>query len=52
MTTLAKAYTPKELAVQAFDLYERFRPDIPEGTKGWGAKGTHDLRKIKAMAKR
>jgi len=52
MTELAKAYKPKELAVVAFGLYEQFRPDIPKGTKGWGAKGVLDLRKIKAMAKR
>lgn len=52
MTELAKAYKPKELAAAAFGLYERFRPQIPEGTKGWGAQGVLDLRKIKAMAKR
>jgi hypothetical protein len=22
-----------------FRLYERFRPEVPEGVKGWGAKG-------------
>jgi hypothetical protein len=52
MTELARAYKPKELAVEAFGLYEQFRPDIPEGTKGWGAKGVLDLRKIRAMARR
>ena len=52
MTELAKAYKPKELAVEAFSLYEQFRPEIPEGTRGWGAKGDLDLRKIKAMARR
>lgn len=52
MAELAKAYKPKELAVKAFRLYERFRPDVPEGTKGWGAKGVLDLQKIKAMSRR
>jgi hypothetical protein len=52
MTELAKAYKPKELAGTAYELYEQFRPEIPEGTKGWGAKGVLDLRKIKAMARR
>ena len=49
---MAKAYKPKELSIEAFGLYEQFRPDVPAGTKGWGAKGVLDLRKILAMAKR
>src|SRR5271166_4537099 len=40
---LAKAYKPQELAQEAYTLYERFRPSIPEGVKGWGAKGDLDL---------
>ena len=40
---LAKAYKPQELAHDAYRLYERFRPDIPAGKKGWGAKGDLDL---------
>jgi hypothetical protein len=52
MTELAKAYKPKDLAGVAYGLYEEFRPEIPEGTKGWGAKGVLDLRKIGAMARR
>jgi hypothetical protein len=39
MQKLAKAYKPSELAHDAYALYERFRPDIPAGKKGWGAKG-------------
>jgi hypothetical protein len=50
MRDLAKAYPPKRLAVIGFDLYERFRPEIPEGVKGWGAKGALDLAKIRSMA--
>ena len=50
MTTLAHAYRPRELAAEAFALYEEFRPAIPEGVKGWGAKGVLDLRKIRSMA--
>jgi hypothetical protein len=38
MKKLAKAYKPKELADHAYSLYEHFRPDIPAGKKGWGAK--------------
>ena len=43
MQKLAKAYKPQELAHDAYRLYERFRPGIPEGKKGWGAKGVLDL---------
>jgi hypothetical protein len=51
MTKLAKAFKPKELADRAFGLYERFRPSIPEGVKGWGAKGVLDLGVIEGLAK-
>lgn len=36
MKRLAKAHKPKELADEAYLLYERFRPEIPGGEKGWG----------------
>jgi len=29
----------KELAAKAYALYEKFRPEIPPGKKGWGASG-------------
>jgi hypothetical protein len=51
MQRLAKAYRPKELAQDAYRLYERFRPAIPEGVKGWGAKGDLDLGLIGQLAK-
>jgi hypothetical protein len=50
MEKLAKAYTPKQLESKAYDLYEKFRPKIPEGTKGWGAKGELDLDYIRSLA--
>jgi len=50
MEKLAKAYTPKQLESKAYDLYEKFRPEIPEGKKGWGAKGELDLDYIRALA--
>lgn len=50
MEKLAKAYTPKQLESKAYDLYEKFRPEIPEGTKGWGAKGELDLDYIRSLA--
>ncbi len=51
MEKLAKAYTPKQLEAKAYDLYEKFRPEIPEGTKGWGAKGELDLDYIQSLTK-
>jgi hypothetical protein len=51
MEKLAKAYTPKQLEREAYGLYEKFRPKIPEGTKGWGAKGELDLDYIILLAK-
>ncbi len=50
MEKLAKAYTPKKLESEAYGLYEKFRPKIPEGTKGWGAKGELDLDYIRSLA--
>ncbi len=50
MTTLARAFKPDDLAVNAFDLYERFRPAIPEGISGWGAQGELDLATLRSLA--
>jgi hypothetical protein len=52
MTKLARAFKPKELAHNAYPLYERFRPTIPAGKKGWGAKGDLDLGLIGRLATR
>ncbi len=51
MQTLAKSYPPTQLETIAFSLYEKFRPEIPEGKKGWGAKGELDLDRISSLAK-
>jgi hypothetical protein len=51
MRKLAKAHMPQELAHDAFLLYVRFRPAIPEGVKGWGAKGELDLGLIGRLAR-
>ena len=52
MQKLAKAYKPSDLAHDAYSLYEQFRPDIPAGKKGRGAKGDLDLGLIGKLAKR
>jgi len=31
-------------------LYEKFRPAVPPGTRGWGAKGTLDLAAFRKLA--
>ncbi len=51
MQKLAKAYKPQQLGHDAFSLYERFRPEIHAGKKGWGAKGNLDLGLIGRLAK-
>ena len=50
MSALAKAFKPDQLANEAFRLYEEFRPGIPEGVSGWGAKGQLDLNSVRALA--
>ena len=50
MRALAKAFKPDQQALEAFGLYERFRPGIPEGVGGWGAKGLLDLNRVRAPA--
>ena len=49
MQTLARAFTPAQLEERAFSLYEKFRPQIPEGKVGWGAKGELDLDLIRSL---
>lgn len=50
MEDLAGSFPPSELASQAFSLYEKFRPSVPRGEKGWGAKGELDLAVIRKLA--
>ena len=50
MRDLAKAFRPEQLRTNAFNLYEKFRPAIPEGVRGWGAKGNLDIDRIRSLA--
>ena len=50
MRELAKTFRPDQLSKNAFSLYERFRPAIPEGVRGWGAKGKLDIDRIRSLA--
>jgi hypothetical protein len=47
---LAKAFRPEQLLRNGFSLYEQFRPAIPEGVRGWGAKGNLDIDRIRSLA--
>lgn len=52
MNHLAKQFSPDELEKVAYGLYEQFRPSIPRGKKGWGAKGQLELNLIRALGRR
>jgi len=49
MHDLAWAFDPKALADAAYSLYERFRPEIDPGARGWGQKGDLDLDLIRSL---
>jgi len=50
MDELASRYAPAELNRVGFRLYEKFRPDVPYGTAGWGKRAVLDIEKIRAEA--
>ena len=50
MLKLAKSRQPELLAEEAFHPYEAFRPGVPAGESGWGAKGTLSLAKVTQLA--
>jgi len=52
MVELAGAFETERLGEVAYGLYEKFRPKIPPGRRGWGAKGLLDLNLIVSMAKK
>ncbi len=49
MRELAAAFEPDALASCAYTLYTEFRPSIPSGRRGWGAKGELDLTFIRSL---
>jgi len=49
MEELADAYEPEALAEAAYGLYEKFRPQIAGGRRGWGQKGNLDLDVIRSL---
>jgi hypothetical protein len=50
MEELAAAFQPEELEERAYRLYVAFRPQIPAGKQGWGAKGRLDTDHIRSLA--
>ena len=52
LAKLAKSRKPEARADEAFRLYEAFRPSIPAGTRGWGAKGQLSLPRIAGLAEK
>jgi hypothetical protein len=49
MLALARAYPPSRLSALAYELYEQFRPSIPSGSRGWGARGLLRLDLIRQL---
>jgi hypothetical protein len=52
MAELAASVPKRELEEQGLEMYERFRPAVPSGAAGWGAKGVLDLAQVRALAQR
>ena len=50
MERLARSWTGEELSSRAYTLYEKFRPAIPAGVRGWGAAGDLDLDRLASLA--
>ncbi len=50
MKALAGSLSREDLLARGYELYERFRPAVPAGTRGWGAPGELDLAKLRALA--
>jgi hypothetical protein len=51
MRELASSMAPDKLNRVGFHLYERFRPEVPSGIRGWGDKGDLDLERIRRAAR-
>ena len=51
MESLAARFDPDDLERDGFTIYEQFRPAVPSGKRGWGAKGELDLAQIRSLAR-
>ena len=50
MEAAAAMFPPAELNRVGFRVYEGFRPEVPVGVEGWGAKGELLTERIQAAA--
>ena len=50
MEELARSFAPGQLTEMAYSLYEKFRPQISSGKKGWGQEGELDLDLMRSLA--
>ena len=50
MEQLAGAFDADALKAAAYGLYEKFRPAVARGQRGWGQKGTLDLDFVRSLA--
>jgi hypothetical protein len=50
MEELAGLLPPDESERVGFRLYERFRPEVPEGVEGWGAKAELRIERVRRAA--
>ena len=50
MEALAATLPPEEHNRISFRLYEQFRPEVPRGAEGWGAKGMLHIDRIRGAA--
>lgn len=49
MVELAASWEPLELNRIGFRHYERFRPGVPAGERGWGVPGELHLTKVRGL---
>lgn len=49
MQELAESFAPEELEAHSYGLYEKFRPRIASGRRGWGQKGDLDLDYVRSL---
>ena len=52
MEELARSFSREQLAGNAYALYERFRPRIPSGQQGWGARGELRLDVVRSLTRK
>lgn len=50
MEAAAALLLPEELNRVGFRIYEGFRPEVPLGAEGWGAKGVLQVERVGAAA--